>query len=92
MHSTGTSYVLYAYLYCIYALVGGAISICDQYICAIHDVCVNESHSCLPKVRCLCNKNVAIGFKTGIVAYFVERKNGAKMPELLEVSKLRHNF
>ena len=26
VHSTCTSYVLYAYLYCVYVLVGGAIS------------------------------------------------------------------
>ena len=31
VHSTCTSYVLCAYLYCVYALVGGAISICDPY-------------------------------------------------------------
>ena len=37
VHSTCTSYVLYAYLYCVYALVGGAISIRDPYICAIHE-------------------------------------------------------
>ena len=23
--------------YCVYALVGGAISICDQYICAVYE-------------------------------------------------------
>ena len=33
-HSTCTSY---AYLYCVYALVGGAIKICDPYICAVHE-------------------------------------------------------
>ena len=37
VHSTCTNYVLYAYLYCIYALVGGAISIRDPYICAVHE-------------------------------------------------------
>ena len=36
-HSTCTSYVLYAYLYCVYALVGGAISIRDPYICAVYE-------------------------------------------------------
>ena len=30
VHSTCTSYVLYAYLYCVHALVGGAISIRDR--------------------------------------------------------------
>ena len=38
------SYVLYAYLYCVYALVGGAISIRDPYICAVLRVCANGSH------------------------------------------------
>ena len=37
VHSSCTSYVLYAYLYCVYALVGGAISIRDPYICAVHE-------------------------------------------------------
>ena len=37
VHSMCTSYVLYAYLYCVYALVGGAISIRDPYICAVHE-------------------------------------------------------
>ena len=31
-----------AYLYCVYALVGGAISIRDPYICAISRVCAND--------------------------------------------------
>ena len=38
-------YVLNAYLYCVYALVGGAISIRDPYICAVTRVCANESHA-----------------------------------------------
>ena len=42
---TCTSDVLYAYLYCIYALVGGAISIRDPYICAVLRVCANGSHA-----------------------------------------------
>ena len=46
---------------------------------------------CLPQACCLCSENVAIGLKTSIEAYFME-KNSAGMPELLEVSKLRHNF
>ena len=29
---------------------------------------------CLPQARCLCNENVAIGFKTSIEAYFMERE------------------
>ena len=45
MHSTCTSYVLNAYLYCVYALVGGVISIRDPYICAISRVCAKESHT-----------------------------------------------
>ena len=44
VHSTCTSYVLNAYLYCVYALVGGAISIRDPYICAVSRVCAKESH------------------------------------------------
>ena len=39
------SYVLYAYLYCVYALVGEAISIRDLYICAVHE--------CVPTNRAL---------------------------------------
>ena len=42
---TCTSYVLEAYLYCVYALVGEAISIRDPYICAVSRVCANESHA-----------------------------------------------
>ena len=34
VHSTSTSYVLYTYFLCI---VGGAISIRDPYICAVHE-------------------------------------------------------
>ena len=41
--------VTYAYLYCVYALVGGAISIRDPYICAISRVCANESHAVFHK-------------------------------------------
>ena len=36
-------YVLYAYLYCVYVLVGGAISIRDPYIRAVSRVCANGS-------------------------------------------------
>ena len=49
VHSKCTIYVLYAYLYCIYALVGGAISIRDPYICAVHE-CANESHAVFHKL------------------------------------------
>ena len=45
VHSTCTSYVLNTYLYCVYALVGGAISIRDPYICAVSRVCAKESHA-----------------------------------------------
>ena len=41
----GTSYVLYACLFCVYALVSGAISIRDPYICAVLRVCANGSHA-----------------------------------------------
>ena len=33
------------YLYCVNALVGGAISIRDPYICAVSRICANESHA-----------------------------------------------
>ena len=38
----------------------------------------------------MCSENVAIGFKTNIEDYFME-KNSATTPELLEVSKLLLN-
>ena len=47
---------------------------------------------CLPQAHFLCSENVAIGFKTNIETYFVERKNSARMSELLEVNKLRYNI
>ena len=37
VHSMCSSYVLYAYLYYVYALVGGTISIRDPYICVVHE-------------------------------------------------------
>ena len=73
-------------------LVGGAISIRDPFICAVHESvptnCMLSSTG-----RCLLSENVDnhIGFKTGIEAYFVGGKS-ARTPELLEVSKLCHNF
>ena len=45
VHSMCTSYVLNAYLYCVYVLVGGTISIRDPYICAVSRVCAKESHA-----------------------------------------------
>ena len=45
LHFSAFHYVLEAYLYCVYALVGGAISIRDLYICAVSQVCANESHA-----------------------------------------------
>ena len=42
---TCTNYVLYAYLYCVHALVGGVISIRDHYFCAILRVCANGLHA-----------------------------------------------
>ena len=58
-------------LYCVYALVGGAISIRDPYICAVHQCVPTNRTCCLPQARCLCSENVAIGFKTRIEDYFV---------------------
>ena len=66
-------------IYSIYALVGEAISTRDLYICA------NESHTVFH------SENIAIGFKTSIEVYFV-KKNSVGTPELIEVSKLHHNF
>ena len=41
-----TSHLQFATVYlCVYALVGGAISIRDPYICAVSRVCANESHA-----------------------------------------------
>ena len=37
VHSTCTSYVLCAYLYCVYALAGGAISIRDRISVPFHE-------------------------------------------------------
>ena len=48
VHSTCTSCAFNAYLYCVYALVGGAISIRDPYICAVSRVCAKESSSTGP--------------------------------------------
>ena len=45
LHFSAFHYVLNAYLYCVYALVGGAISIRDPYIRAVSRVCANESHA-----------------------------------------------
>ena len=49
-------------------------------------LCQQIAHG-FPRARCLRSENIAIGFKTSIEAYFVEKKNSARTPELLEVSK-----
>ena len=85
-----TSYVLYAYLYCIYALVGGEISIHDLYICAISRVCANESHAVFHRRRCLCSENVAIGFT--LAKKFIRGEKSSRTSELLEIGILRHHF
>ena len=36
---------------------------------------------CLPQARCLCSENVAIGFKTSIEAYSVEKKTAGAAPD-----------
>ena len=80
VQSTCASYVLYIYLYCVYVLVGGAISIRDPYICA------NESHTIFHKpVVCAVTR-----LQTSIEACFVGGKS-AKTPELLEVVVCRLN-
>ena len=59
-------------LYCVYALVGGVISIRDPYkIIIISAPFTSLCHCqriarCLPQARCMCSENVAIGFKTSI--------------------------
>ena len=92
MHSTCTSYIIIHLfiLHIIYALVDGAINIRDPYICAVHEF-EPMDRTLSSTGSCLCSENVAIGFKTSIEAYFLG-KNSARMPELLEVSKLCHNF
>ena len=62
VHCTCTSYVLYAYLYCEYALVGEAISICVRISVPFTSLCQRISR-CLPQPRCLCSENVAIGWE-----------------------------
>ena len=56
--------------------------------------CVHLGKQGMFSLCCLCNENVAIGFKTSIETYFVKqnKNNSARTPELLEVSKLCHNF
>ena len=89
MHSMCTSYVLNAYLYCVYALVGGAISIRDPYVvCAVSRVCAKESHAVFH--RPVVSENVAIGFKP--TQKLISWGKSARTPELLEVGILRHNF
>ena len=70
---TCTSYVLYAYLYCTYTLVGGAISIVIRISVPFTSL-YQRIARCLPQARCLCSENVAIGFKTSIEAYFMGKK------------------
>ena len=54
-------------------LVGGAISIRDPYICAVHEF-VPTNRTLSPQARCMCSENVAKGFQTSIEAYFVGKK------------------
>ena len=74
----------------MYALVGGPLVFVIRISVPFTSLCQPIAR-CLPQACCLCGENVAIGFKTGIEAYFVE-KNSARTPELFEASKLRHNF
>ena len=87
---TCTSYVLYAYLYCVYALVGGAISIRDPYICAIHEsVPTNRTLSSTGSLSVQWKHSYRL--QNWYSSLFRE-KSCARMPELLEVSKLHYNF
>ena len=65
-------YTPICHLYCVFALVGGAISISDPYICAVHES-VSTNRTLSSQACCLCSENVAIGFKTSIEAYFMEK-------------------
>ena len=69
--------------------VGVAISIRDPYTSPFTSRC--KFARCLLLVRCLCSETVAIGFLIS-----VEPKNDTRIPEttpeLLEVSKRRHNL
>ena len=65
-----TDSMIYKCMQVLHALVGGAISIRDR---SFTSLCQRIAH-CLPQARCLCSENVAIGFKTSIEAYFVEKK------------------
>ena len=73
MHSTCTSYVLYAYLYCVYAPVDGQLVFVIRISVPFTSL-YQQIARCLPQSRCLYSENVAIGFKTGIEAYFVGEK------------------
>ena len=70
---TCTSYVLNAYLYSVYALVGGAISIRDPYICAVSRVCANESYAVF---HCPLSVQLKRSYRlhASIKAYFVGKK------------------
>ena len=81
-------YLNYNYNFCVTSRLGnyflGSIYLCRSRICA------NESHAVFHMPVFFAVKT-AIGFKTSIEVYFVE-KNSARMPQLLEVNKLRNKF
>ena len=64
---------LNAHLYCVYALVGGAISIRDTYICAVSRVCANESHAVFHGPLSVQLKR-SYRIHASIKAYFVGKK------------------
>ena len=71
VHFTCTSYAFCAYLYCIYALVGGAISIRDRYICAVHESVLTNCTVASTSLLSVYIVKTAICFKTKVEAYFV---------------------
>ena len=74
--------------------VGVAISIRDPYTSPLTSRCKRLAR-CLLLVRCLCSETVAIGFLSSVEPNFVKRTalgSLKRRPELLEVSKRRHNF
>ena len=60
-----------AYLYCVYALVGGAISVRDLYVPFHKSVRTIERIAlCLPQARCLCSENGALGINKLLYIYY----------------------
>ena len=73
LHFSAFHYVLNAYLYCVNALVGGAISIRDPYICAVHgSVPTNRTLSSTGPLYVQLKRNYRL--HASIKVYFVGKK------------------